>query len=71
MRYHLRYEDMTEAEKARRYRHFTREQFEAAMHASGLDAAACTDPGALRAGAEIQAAAEREAAGDAEPPSAA
>ncbi len=67
MPWYSRYEDMTDAEKARRYRHFTREQFIAAMRAWGLDAAGCTDPDALRDGAEIQAAAEREAERDAGP----
>jgi hypothetical protein len=72
--YHFRYEDMTEAERARRFRYFTVEQADAAMHAWGLDAAGCTDPDALRAGAAIQAAAEERIAereADAEPPSAA
>ena len=75
MRYHLHDEDMTEQERARRFRYFTREQLERWARAAGPPYA-CTDPAALRAGARIMAAEDRRieaeagAAGQDPPPAA-
>ena len=61
MRYHRRYEDMTDAERAERFKYFTLDELVASIRDRGLPDR-CTDPDTLRAAAEIHVAAEAEAA---------
>jgi hypothetical protein len=61
VRFHLRYEDMTAEEKARRFRYFTYEQLVASIAYHGLPDR-CDDPDTLRAAAAIEAVGMRERA---------
>jgi hypothetical protein len=61
MRYHLRHEDMTDEERAERFRWFTPGQLAASLRRKGLPDR-CDDPDALRAGAAVDVAAEARAA---------
>ena len=65
MRYHWRYEDMTEAERAERFRYFTIELPPGVTTWHDVPGyGACTDPDTLRGSAEIQVAMERRIAAE-------